>query len=311
MKHIRALRLTGILAIAAAGVAVMAAAWPGNRVTPTIPWLNQPVALPSAGTAAASAAHDQACTSADLAVKQVRRGIVEYGTYAYTYSATNVSTQACYISGYPAIQMAGKTIPHGFNGLGVTTGALAPGASASFAVVQTPAAACVGTSTASQRQAKTEVLRMSFGAGHAAVAAKTSSILVNDCVTTTVTPVGLAPGAPTVPDPLAALTVKLNSPASAKAGQTIRFTVTLTNPTSHEVRFSGCPSYEIGISSTRAWVRAYRLNCAQPAIRAHESASYEMQYTVPASTPAGTAKIGWFLLDPARTGAGGGITIAH
>lgn len=310
MKYVKALRLTGVLAIAAAGAAVMTAARPGTPGTPAIPWLNHPVAVPAVGPPAASATHGPACTSADLAIKQVRRGIVEYGTYAYTYSATNVSSRSCYVSGYPAARLAGKAIPHGFNALGVTAGTLAPGASATFAVVQTPAAACAASSTASQRHATAEAPSMSFGVGRATATAK-GSIFVNQCVTTAVTPVGLAPGAPTGPDPLAVLTVKLAYPATVKAGQTVSFTVTLTNPTSHEVRFADCPSYEMGISANRAQVLAYQLNCAQPAIPGGKSVKYQMRYTVPASTPAGGAKIGWFLLNPARTGAGGGITITH
>jgi len=36
-----------------------------------------------------------------------------------------------------------------------------------------------------------------------------------------------------------------------------------------------------------------------------------MRYAVPAGTPAGLAKIGWFLLNSTRDGAGGVVTITR
>jgi hypothetical protein len=101
----------------------------------------------------------------------------------------------------------------------------------------------------------------------------------------------------------------MQTPASVRAGTTLRFAVTITNPTQAAIKLSPCPSYEVGISSARTL--AYELNCSTPVILPGQTRTFDMQYAVPANTPAGLTKVGWFLLNPSRTGTGDVITITR
>lgn len=267
-------------------------------------WVDRPAAIP-----AVSVPHNPgiaACTSGDLRVRMERRGLLGAGTYAYIYSAQNTAKRACYVSGRPGVKLAGQALAGGPNVLDVTAGALAPGSSATFAVTQRPRAGCTPAFS------RSGVPRTSVVAAHIQIGARPpaatadGTIRTSRCSTTEVSQIGLAPTSPK-PDQLSPLTIQLRAPERVRAGRTLDFTVTITNSTRAAIRLSPCPSYETGISSAPAV--AYQLNCARPAIGAGQSRVYDMRFAVPASTPAGPAKIGWFLLNSTRTGAGGFITI--
>jgi len=302
----RRIRLTGALAIAGAGIAAIAVAISGvaSGAAP-VRWLDRPVAIPAPGAVPAIAAGTASCTSASLSVRLARQGIVEFGTYAYTYEATNTSGRPCYVSGFPGVQVAGVTTAHAPNELDVTAGTLPPGASATFAILRTTSQSCVVSRARLGPDARARTPRVKVGGG---AGASVAAIHVGACDTTSVTPIGLSPVAP-APDALSSLAVSLNAPATAAAGKGLTFTVTLANPTAKAISLSPCPGYETGVSS--GGLEADELNCAVPAIPAHGSVTFAMQFKVPAATPAGVAKIGWFLLNSTRTGAGGYITITR
>lgn len=111
--------------------------------------------------------------------------------------------------------------------------------------------------------------------------------------------------------PLRVLALSRSMPPEVRSGGTARFTVTLTNPTSHPVPLSPCPSYEEYMiipgpgapGRIKADTRYYYLNCqAAPDIPAHGSVTFDMQMPVPSGT--GQAKYAW-VLQVSRLGTGG------
>jgi hypothetical protein len=307
VKLLTAARYLGPAAAAAAGLAVLALAYPSSATAPgAISWVSRPVAIPAVKAPVNPGL--PACATGSLRTGLVRRGIVGYGTYAYIYSATNTGPRACYVSGTPTVTVAGKAVTHGVNVLNVSAGTLAPGASATFAITETTRVRC----TVKLRHGVTAstAVRAQLTVGpRTSRAVSAGTLLTTNCDTVHVTPIGLPLSEPK-PDPLSGLRVTLALPARTAAGQLLRFAVTITNPAQAAVRLSPCPNYEMGLSVAPA--KAYKLNCP-PArvIGPGQSRTYQMQIAIPANAPAGLAKIGWFLLNPNRTGAGGTITITR
>jgi hypothetical protein len=296
-------RILGPAAVAAVvtGVIFLANALGSTNPGSASAWLNQPVKVPMAASVRAAAA---SCAAKNLSVRLTRHGIVQGGTYAYVYDARNTSGKACYISGYPQITLAGKAVAHGPDILDVAAGTLSPGQAAMFALTQTVTPGCsAGATDNGIMKQTTKPALMSIGAHQSRAIGK---VLVNKCTKNSVTALGLAPVEPK-PDTLSVLSVRLEVPATATAGQTLNFRVVLTNPTRARVWLSPCPGYEVGIST--AGEHAYRLNCVNSLIAPGQSRVFDMQYAIPASTRAGLAKIGWLLLNPQRTGSGTVINI--
>jgi hypothetical protein len=300
-------RYLGLGAVPVAGLAALALAFPGSSsASGAISWANKPAAIPAVSAPANPGL--AACGTASLSTKMVRRGLVEYGTYAYIYSAKNIGARACYVSGFPSVALAGKRLTHGANVLNVSAGTLTRGASANFAILETARAGCLPKLHNNVTAATAMTPQLKIGP-QAALAVRGATVLASSCVTAHVTQIGLPLTEPK-PDALSGLRVALTVPSRVAAGQVVKFEVTITNPTPAAVRLSPCPSYEMGISAAPA--KAYKLNCAAATtIPAGRSRTYAMRFSVPASAPAGLAKIGWFLLNPNRTGAGGVITITR
>jgi hypothetical protein len=305
MNHSKAFRVLGpvVTAVLVAGIVLLATALGRTQAGAATPWLNQPARVAAGPAPRAGAA---ACGATDISVHLARRGIVQDGNYAYVYAVRNVSGMTCYVSGYPRVTVGGKAVAHGPNVLSVGAGDLRPGQVAMFALTQTTTAGCSATDAQNGVLKQTaEPAIMSAGAHESGAIGQ---VLISKCSRNAVTAVGLAPAEPK-PDALSRLSVRLDMPKTATAGQTLKFQVVLTNPARKSIRLSPCPSYEIGISV--AGVHAYRLNCANPVIAAGQSRAFDMEYRLPAGTQAGLAKIGWLLLNPSRTGSGTFIDIVN
>jgi hypothetical protein len=122
-------------------------------------------------------------------------------------------------------------------------------------------------------------------------------------------PTGQAPR-PGTPD---TLTVSVAMPAAVRAGTTLRFVVTLANPTTMTVRLTPCPGYNEEIYTVGGRVsRWYWLNCG--AVRSfppHGRVRYAMMLPIPARTVTGLAKFWWQLGTPTEPMCGGGVTITR
>jgi hypothetical protein len=305
VNRAKAFRVLGpaAAAVLVAGVALLATTLASAQAGAATPWLNQHVRIPAVTAGRAGAA---ACEAKDISVRLARRGIVQDGYYAYVYGVRNVSGKTCFAASYPRITVGGKAVRHGPDVLSVAAGDLRPGQTAMFALTQTTAAGCsAGRSQNGVMKQVAEPARMPAGAHGTRLIGR---VLVSNCTKNSVTALGLAPAEPKA-DALSRLSVRLRVPATATAGQTLKFEVVLTNPTRAPIRLSPCPGYEIGLSA--AGQDAYRLNCADPVIAAGQSRAFEMEYRLPAGTRPGLAKVGWLLLNPRRTGSGTVIKIVN
>jgi hypothetical protein len=122
------------------------------------------------------------------------------------------------------------------------------------------------------------------------------------------------PPSPVEADPLHVLTVTTSMPDTVTAGSTVRYHVTLTNPTAHPVRLDPCPVYTEfltpALSNPRLVQASFQLNCAGAGgtVPAHGSVVFDMQ--VPAPTTAGAAKFGW-MIPAAGLDTGRALTITE
>jgi Protein of unknown function (DUF4232) len=90
------------------------------------------------------------------------------------------------------------------------------------------------------------------------------------------------------------LKARINLPRTVRAGATILYIVTLTNPTDEAVSLRPCPSYTNGLN------RSFALNCdTVHAIAPHRHVDYAMRIRIPEKyTRSGIAKVVWSLNTP-------------
>ncbi len=102
------------------------------------------------------------------------------------------------------------------------------------------------------------------------------------------------------------LQVRLELPASVRAGTTLRYTVTLSNPTKTTVALHPCPGYSEGVYASGLVVRrSFALNCdSVHDIPAHGHVRYAMRLALPRRLVPGIAKFGWNLNTPTGPFAG-------
>jgi hypothetical protein len=100
--------------------------------------------------------------------------------------------------------------------------------------------------------------------------------------------------------PAAQLRARLTRvPGTVGPGDTLTYTVILTNPTSRRITLDQCPSYEEGVKGQPSSVRRYQLNCADaPPIGPHRSVTFAMQLPVPDHVGDGAAVLNWHLQVP-------------
>ena len=116
-----------------------------------------------------------------------------------------------------------------------------------------------------------------------------------------------------LPDtPASGLSATLDAPATASAGSTYLYTVTLTNPTASDISLATCPSYTEGLNQggTTVAEQTLLLNCAAaPSIPANSSLTFEMHLAVPSTLSAGAFKLSWSLQVPHGASVGQGVDI--
>jgi hypothetical protein len=94
-----------------------------------------------------------------------------------------------------------------------------------------------------------------------------------------------------------------------RAGKTLRYIVTLRNPTSVAVRLTPCPSYTEFVVPRRVFSATYYLNCSQVRVIAPgQRVRFRMQQRIPRGV-SGIAKLGWHLDTPEDAGRGAVVTI--
>ena len=90
-------------------------------------------------------------------------------------------------------------------------------------------------------------------------------------------------------------------------GDTIHFTITLTNPSGSAIPLALCPLYRMYLVGSAEPVPDRLLNCAAtgPSFRPGQRLSFDMVFAVPADAPAGNRVISW----EARSGFRASVTI--
>jgi hypothetical protein len=106
------------------------------------------------------------------------------------------------------------------------------------------------------------------------------------------------------PGPLGPLQAQMHAPATATAGAMLFYTVTVSNPTSADIAFSPCPTWDALIDNPAGPDGMTQvsgpIDCAStPAVPAHGLITLQMYINVPTET--GTGKFVWWL---------SGVTIA-
>lgn len=96
----------------------------------------------------------------------------------------------------------------------------------------------------------------------------------------------------------AALQVAINAPSSVSVRTTYQYTVTLTNATTTAISLLPCPSYTEGLTGTSGILNSatYVLNCQSVGeLAPGASATFQMEYLVPATLSPGPAKFWWVM----------------
>ena len=102
------------------------------------------------------------------------------------------------------------------------------------------------------------------------------------------------------------LSAHAHVPDGFRAGNVLRYTVTLSNPTKTTVRLDPCPGYSESLYASGLVVRrSFALNCRSVhAIPTHGQVEYAMQLSVPRRAKPGNAKFLWELDTPTGPFAG-------
>jgi hypothetical protein len=95
-------------------------------------------------------------------------------------------------------------------------------------------------------------------------------------------------------DPRTDLQVSLQVPPTATAGALLEYTVTLTNPTDHDIALEPCPTF---IQHGDAGYKdPHLLNCAQAhPVPAGGTEEFAMQVAIPANARLGRSHLRWYL----------------
>lgn len=282
-----------------------------------VPWLNQPAAeLASAPAASAPAQH--ACSASDLKVVPGQQG-ARHGYATQELRITNRSTESCYILGAPSIEIhhpdafvepvSPATAPAEVTQQRID---LAPDDDA-YILMGTPGAC--EASVGPERKVATRVKLFPRGGGNLILDGVHVDTLCGPAKVLQLEAIQDEPKQVTKPAANAAnvgkslglreLTGAITAPESVARGETLRYTVTLTNPTHSAIKLTPCPSYTQSLHTEgRAQNSTYMLNCAGAAgqIPAKSSVSFAMEAVVPADMTGLGAKLSWSLQDTLSVG---------
>lgn len=267
-----------------------------------VPWVDRPVPSYVPPSPSLPPADARPCRPADLRAESGQVGF-GLGNSNLPVTFVNASTSACTLIGYPTlvgIDVNGVAHPiataHGsYFGDPGRPANIAPGGSAVLNV--SGADACPAALDGVHQTF--ELLRIGLPAGGSVEVAGSA---FDTACGVSASQFGVPAAAnPPVDVPLSPLTATIAAPGSVVAGTTMRYIVTITNPTDTDYSLVPCPAYEqfVGSGSAGRWTATIRegyLDCdLVSVIAAHGSVSYEMRLAIPVDQPAGEAKFGWHL----------------
>jgi hypothetical protein len=295
---------------------------PSSAAAAVVPWIDRPAPPYHAPAPRVVPYSTKAppCRAEQLAVGERRAG-VGLGNVLERFAFRNLGEAACLLGGFP--QVTGVTangirrsVPARRSPDGTYFGTLVPADIAPGERGFLDFATGDGCQDASGSVKRYRALVFALPAGGGLLSAPESS-LVMMCGFLKMSQLGLPAPEPTGPTPEPGtpdtLTVSVAMPAEARAGATLRFVVTLANPTAIGVRLTPCPRYDEGIYTVSGRAsRWYWLNCETVRlIAAHARVCYAIDLPIPAEVPAGFAKFWWALGTPNEPSRGGGVTITR
>jgi hypothetical protein len=267
-----------------------------------IAWLNRPLALYVAPPPALIPYPTSAppCRAAQLRVSQGRGG-VGLGNELDKLVFTNLGPGPCLLRGYPTISATtadgARQQLHPRRGgtyFGQLSAADLPVGGHVLLFLATADGVCAGG-------VRYHDLAFTLPQGGGILTAGSSVSVTDDCFLN-MSDFGLRQrySQPGPAGAVGTLTARAAVPASARAGSTLDFIVTLTNPTAEAVALRPCPGYTMGFYNPRKSVhQSYALNCAAaPAIAAHGHERYEMRLHIPGQAAPGPAKFYWSVDNP-------------
>jgi len=269
-----------------------------------VPWLNAPekeAVQPEAKVAAL-----RPCADADLHIAIGHQG-ARKGFATQEIRVTNLAADGCFLAGAPGVQLlpanaAPRTLAIHQNALAKVQEQTPLGAGDTAVILIGAPGACEAA-VGPKRNVTTRLQILPPGGGKRTLNNAYVDTLCGDAAVLHLHVENKEP-APT--SPLAQLDGAVTLDAPAKAGEAMRYTVTLRNPTGAAVSLSPCPTYTQslyanGVATTNTMV----LNCGGSAseIAARSSVTFEMQLALPANVPAGDAKLSWQLRNGPAVGS--------
>lgn len=273
-----------------------------------VPWVDRPAPDQSQPAPTPSfPATARPCTPSDLVASAAPDIGAALGNTNLQISFRNRSASACLLDGYPgisAVDAAGRRVPlapqHGsyFGDPGPVADI---GLGQSAAVNVSSGNGCAAAYKGVAPGYRSWRLTLPSG-GEVAVQSPPFVVACGLSVSRFGVPADRQP--PASGPPPSPLTATIAAPASVRAGETLRYTVTLANPTDAAVGLQPCPAYQefVGYDSVIGWTSATKhdyLNCdAVHEVPAHGSVTFAMQLTLPTAaprvtTPGSPAKFGW------------------
>jgi uncharacterized protein DUF4232 len=282
-----------------------------------VPWLNQPTAG-SALAPAAPAPAQHACSASDLKVVPGQQG-ARRGYATQEIRITNRSTESCYLLGAPSLELhhPDATVETVSPATALAAVAqqrldLAPDDDA-YLLIGTPGAC--EAAIRPERKVATRMKLFPRGGGdltldgvHLDTLCGPAQVLQMEVVQDEPKQAAKAAAKAAAAGKslgLRELTGALTAPESVARGETLRYTVTLTNPTNAAIKLAPCPSYTQSLyTEGRTQNSTYLLNCAGAAgqIPARSSVSFAMEAVVPADMTGPGVKLSWNLQDALSVG---------
>jgi len=277
---------------------------------------------PATVTVAAAATTVTPCTTADLEVS-TQPSTFGMNSVGQIFSVTNTGSSECAVPDQ-ATDIHGQDADGtdvAINDVatmdrlpGTTSGSLAPGGTATFALVEGDTSMCSASTTVETATA----ISLAFGPDATLTVTLPSTDAVTlGCGGVGLTQVGVSPIGSSANAAAAATGAVVEAsrtlPSQVAAGSAMSYTVTLTNNSSSAVSLSPCPSYVAYIALTPGQVAANEvagsLDCGtHSSIPAGGSVAFDLSINAPTQT--GLTKVGWWLTGAAFSAqTGGAVTV--